>query len=365
MVAGTRRAFAAVILSMAVLFAFTGFLVRAWRSGRSQRANRHFEMGRQLAQQGRSDQAVEEYRAALSFSPNDTRYRLALALALMSFGRLDEAEAHLGELRESDPTNAVVNLALARISVRQHDWDEAVLDYHRAIFGLWPEQPEKNRVQARFELVDLLMRRQKQKEVLAELLELAAETPGDTAVQRRVASLLLANGAARNAADLYQSILTASPEDAAAWSGLGEAQFVQGDYPAARASFRKALRWNSKDEQARKGVAECDEIAALDPTQPTLSSGQRFGRARELLARSFHGLEGCLAASGGNTPADVSTLVESARPVVDAKPRRHREGDTPKVLALAGELWESWDRLCPAAARADQAVAIVMGKVSN
>src|SRR5579885_625236 len=278
MVAGTRRAFAAVILSMAVLFAFTGFLVRAWRSGRSQRANRHFEMGRQLAQQGRSDQAVEEYRAALSFSPNDTRYRLALALALMSFGRLDEAEAHLGELRESDPTNAVVNLALARISVRQHDWDEAVLDYHRAIFGLWPEQPEKNRVQARFELVDLLMRRQKQKEVLAELLELAAETPGDTAVQRRVASLLLANGAARNAADLYQSILTAS---------------------------------------------------------------------------------------GGNTPADVSTLVESARPVVDAKPRRHREGDTPKVLALAGELWKSWDRVCPAAARADQAVAIVMGKVSN
>lgn len=366
MVAGTTpRALLAVIVGMTVLWTTTSFLVRAWRAGRYDRAEDHFKLGKQFAHAGKNEEAAEQYRAALSFSPGDSNFRLELALALMNLGRLDEAEAHLAELKDADPTNAVVNLALARIGKRQSKWNDAVLHYHRAIFGFWPEQPERNRIQARFELVSLLSDRGRQKEALAELLELAGEAPNDPDLQKRVANLVLANGAPRSAADIFQAIVNNSPDDAAAWHGLGETQFQQGEYVSARTSFHRALRRNPKDDQARHRAAECDQIVALDPTLPKLTSRQRFNRAKGLLLRTEGGLGQCLMASGATDPKGPPDPSQSMKALLQATSRRRSEEDALKLLNAAQERWKSWEGLCPAAAQSDEPLALVMGKVSN
>ena len=107
MVGGRRpKALLVVLLAMSVLFVLTSFLANAYRTARYSRAESHFALGNRLAQERQDQQAAEEYRAALSFSPNSSRYRLALALSLLDLGRLEEAEAHLFELRESDPASA-------------------------------------------------------------------------------------------------------------------------------------------------------------------------------------------------------------------------------------------------------------------
>ncbi len=366
MVAGTtRRAILVVLISMTILWTTTSFVVRAWKTGRYDRAEDHFQRGNRASRQGDNEEAAEQYRAALSFTPGDPKFRLALALALMDLGRLDEAEAHLGELREMDPTNGVVNLAMARIAVRQRKWDDAVLHYHRAIFGFWPDQPEQNRIQARFELVDLLSNHGRKKEALAELLELAGDAPDDPDTQRRIANLVLANGAPRNAADIFQSIVNNSPNDAAAWHGLGETQFLLGDYLSARNSFHRALRWNAKDEAARKRAAECDEIVSLDPTLPKLSSRQRYERARDLLLRNRTGLDDCLTSNGAANAQGPSDLSEAADALLKATSRRRSEEDALKVLNTAQDMWKSWESRCPTAARSDEALSLVMAKVSR
>jgi len=143
-----------VFLALIALFVFTGALANIYRGQRLRRAESHYRTGVQLAHAGRAAQAVEEYRAALTYSHDDNRYQLALVLSLMDLGRLDEAESHLLELHENDPNDALTDLMLARIAARQGRTGTAVTDYHQAIYGLWPDDPSKNRLQARFELID-------------------------------------------------------------------------------------------------------------------------------------------------------------------------------------------------------------------
>jgi tetratricopeptide (TPR) repeat protein len=350
---------------MSVLFVLTGFLANAYRTARYNRAESHFALGNRLAQERQDQQAAEEYRAALSFSPNSPRYRLALALSLLDLGRLEEAEAHLFELRESDPASGVINLALARIAAGRRNWEEAVLCYHRAIYGFWPEQPEKNRVQARLELIGLLAKQSRQKDVIGELLVLAGDAPGDLSLQKRAAEMLLANESPRHAGEIFQNVLETSPGDAAAWRGQGEAQFALGDYPAAHRSFQHALRLDQSDQEARRRLAECDQILALDPTLPKLSSTQRYERVRQVVSRILQGLEQCAASCGGSPPDETLALGKAAHTLLDARMSRHVEGATPQALTLAQELWKSWNGLCSAAAHADEPLSIIIGKVSK
>jgi tetratricopeptide (TPR) repeat protein len=355
-----RGAIFLVFGSLILLFTATSFLANSYQSELRNRAEMHFHRGEILARNGQPRAAVEEYRAALTYSHNDTRYQMALSLALMSLGRLDEAEAHLMELRETDPNNAVVNLMLARIAEREKRTTDAIANYNRAIYGLWPADPLKNRIQTRFELVDLLIHTGRTRQALGELLSLAADAPDDPSIQNRIAQMLLHYGSPQHAAEVFRSVLEYQPHNAEAAAGLADAEFYGGNYTKAEIDYRRALKLNPNNADARKRMQEIAQMVALDPTVVTLSSSQRFERSRELIQRATASLQACVGAT--TTRPDMQSLLQKSDDFLK-KHQQHREGDTPEALALASEIWKARLDLC--GEPPEDALSLVMAKVSR
>ncbi len=359
-----RPAILGIVLAlMAGLFVITGLLARTYRYQKRNLAERHFETGRKLAAEGRNREAVEEYRAALSFQQSDRRFALALALALFDLGNLNEAAAHLVELREADPNDATVNLLLARIAARQGRFDEAVNQYHRAIYGLWPQQSERKRLETRFELVEFLASRGDRNQVIAELLETAADAPGDSETKKRVANLLLRYGSASHAADLFQDVLKTTPGDAAAYRGVADAEFALGDYRAAQTAYRRALHWKRNDPEIERKLEETSRILALDPTLPNLSSRQRLRRTRQVMEETLLAMVQCTTHSGKAPSSDAVVAAEAVNKLL-----RSPAGldDFPSdALTHTEQLWKARLDMCGPPSDAESALAAVLAKVAR
>ena len=354
----SREAVLSVAVATVLLFAATTVLNNAYRGTRRARAERQYRAGVQLASAGRNAQAADDFRAALVYEHDNADYRLALAKSLIAQEQFGEAQTHLVDLRDADPTDGPVNLMLARIAARENRDADAVTDYHRAIYGFWPDHPEQNRISARFELIGVLERDHQQKQVLAELLELAGELPdSDVDHRQEVASMLLSHGSLQHAAEVFRAIVAARPSDAAAQQGLGEAEFQLSDFVAARQAFQMAAQVEPSNLDVQQHLAACDAVIDLDPTLVRLSANQRFMRAQTLLNRTLDSAERC-----GVVPAGLS---EQAQKALAEKPRRKRDGDTVDILMLSQQVWRQRLQGCPKRAPTDQALAAVMSKLAK
>ncbi len=154
-----------------------GCLTYYSRSQRAALADRYFKAGNELVLHDRNQEAVEQFRSALSVSPNNREYRLALGLTLVKTDHLEEASVYLEELLRRDPINGRANLGLARIAAQQGRTADAVTCYHRAIYGSWPADQAANQVQARFELAGFLEKAGLRTQATAELLAMFEMLP--------------------------------------------------------------------------------------------------------------------------------------------------------------------------------------------
>jgi len=301
-----------VLLAFAVLVVLTSLVARAYHLERQNLSRAHFDRGQKLAREGNYRAAVDEYRVALCFSHGDTNDQVALAQALIELGSLDEAAAYLAELNQKDSTNGIVNLLLARIAAREHRLNDAVALYYRAIYGFWPEASAKKRISTRFALIDLLTKTSDKNRVLAELLQLVSEAPDNPDVEKRVAKSLIALDSPNRAAEV----------------------------------FREALE--------------------LDPTLPTLSTGQRQQRALDLLNRTLTLLESCTSGSGKPQSGQAEELSNSAKKLLSSQRPGINKGFTPQALALADQLWKTKSAICgPLVPDTQEPVAIVLAKLSR
>jgi tetratricopeptide (TPR) repeat protein len=180
----------AVLTGLAIV---GGLLSYYYRSERAGRAQHFYELGNQSLQRDLYDEAIEQYRDALS-TAHTSQYRLALARALLKAGHPDEATIYLRDLLRSDPTNASANLGMARVAAQQGRIDEAVGYYHHAIYGAWAGNVADQRVQARIELIQALGRAGRRPQAQAELLSMLSVMPAGLPAKRQVAPLALEYG---------------------------------------------------------------------------------------------------------------------------------------------------------------------------
>ncbi len=105
----------------------------------------HLERGRQLRAQGRSEEAIGEFRAALELEPNLAEAHHQLGNALKSLHRYPEAAASLRSAAFLAPQSGAVwlNLGVACLELRR--LDEAVACFRRAI-RLEPNRPEAHNI---------------------------------------------------------------------------------------------------------------------------------------------------------------------------------------------------------------------------
>jgi tetratricopeptide (TPR) repeat protein len=341
-----------VLVGLAVV---GGSLAYYYREERAGRAQVFYKRGNELAQRGVYDQAVEQYRNALSIT-HSSQNRLALALALLKAGHANEAGIYLKELLNSDANSGPANLGMGRVWAQREDLDNAVAFYHHAIYGSWPENAAQQRAQARIELVQLLAKEGRTQQARAELLSAAAALPPDAATRKQVARMLMDFGLDREAADIYRDLTKRDPRDEEAYLGLAQAEYALANYSSTGQALDAALNLSPDDIAARKLREACDEIAALDPARRGLGSTERFKRSQELLRRVVEAVEKCAS-------PDASGMIQTARSYLALKRPRSYSEAAENETTLAEQLWTTGMKACGPPAPADTPLARVLARV--
>ena len=347
----------AVLMGLAVV---GGLLSYYYRSERAGRAQHFYELGNQFLQKDLYDEAIEQYRDALSIS-HSSQNRLALALALVKAGHPDEAAIYLKDLLRSDPTNAAGNLGMARVAAQEGRIDEAVGYYHHAIDGAWPANAAERRIQARLELIQALGKAGRRQEAQAELLSMPTVMPGDLSVKRQVAELSQEYGLAQGAANLFRDLTEHDAQDEKAWAGLGEAEYALADYAAARDALAAALRLNPNDTAVEKRLDAATQILALDPMRRGLRAADRFQRSQAVLAGVLDVLDHCSPAA---LPATLKDQMEAARRLLVKGRRPPSYSDAiENNTSVAEQLWTAGAKACGSMPPADAPLSRIMARL--
>ena len=349
--------FALVFLAIGALFAIDTFLAKVEQSEMAAQAARLFQEGQLLAQEGRSAESIARLRAALAISRDNPAYQLALADALLAANKLADAEALLANMLQNDATDGGANLLMARALARQGKPEAAEFYYHMAIYGQWPKDASAaSRVQARFELIDLLVKQDNKKALLAELLPLQDEAPADLETRRRMAHLFLLAGSPGRAADIFRQILRQDHGDADAYAGLGEAEIALGNYRIAETNLQVAAHLRPGDEDIRKRLDLASQVLALDPMLRGLGAAERYRRTRKLVELALNDVNQCAGAVSGTLREPGRSSRASAPRPGEGFPagRRHRSQSGSRREAMAGspEKLHPGDAACRGASEA-------------
>jgi len=360
------RTFGLVALAIAALFAADTFLAKIEESESHIEAARLFALGEHLIDEGRSAEAVDRLKDALEIERSNRDYQRTLAQAQLAAGQAADAETTLNDLLLNDSTDGSANLMMGRVLLKEGRIREAISYYHRAVYGQWKDDARGDRLKVRFELIDVLAAQDAKEELLAELLAVQDQTPGDVAARLRTGRLFLVAGSPARAADVFRGVLNDQPANADADAGLGEADFAKGEYRAAQSDFQSALRLNPGDQAGSKRLDLVSRVLALDPTLRGIGAAERYRRSRVLVQMTMDAAA-CLSQSqmGAKAPPLSQELLEDARKTLQQRVSAAGEDEaTENNLDLAGQLWQARKSGCKPAPDAGDPLGLVLEKAA-
>lgn len=353
----TVQATLTVCATLVAAFVVTGFASAAYHRKRADLGASYYARGHNFETRGDVEQALEEYRKALLFAPDAAQYRLSLATALLEADRLDEAQAHLEQLLQENPTSGPINLLLGRLAVQQHKLKEAVAFYQRGVYEYWPESELSQRRQARWELASLLSQTGDRSGFIGELMQLYTNLPlRDIQQKLRVGFLLLSNGATSEASRIFQDLSKVAPRDTDVQRGLGQVYFAYGDYVSARHAFQRALKLNANDHQSGQQLALTNDVIDMDAALPYITEAEQMRRNRNLLSRVIKNLEQCHS-------GEKSAKLDDARKLLTDIPKDQDPAFT--LQTAAARLWVDRASFCGTAVPQDRALDTVFSRIGH
>jgi len=230
----------------------------------------HYYRANDLANQGKTDAAIDELHKALEGESKDWRtfdwkYHDKLSRILMEQGRVDEAVVHIRKSIELNPRNPAMHANLGFVLFERGNLDEARKELDTA-------------------------------------LSLA---PRDARSWLNRGSVRLSQGDAAGAEADFSRAAALEPGNARAWSGKGMACVSLKDFPGARAAFDRAIALDANDVTAWFFRAQVRRVTgdlpgALDDLKHAAAvapAGSESARAVDALRRE---VEGALAAPGAS-----------------------------------------------------------------
>jgi tetratricopeptide (TPR) repeat protein len=354
--------FALVFLAIAALFAADMFLAKTEKAESQVEAKRLFDQGQGLIQRGENAAAIEPIKDAISIERGNRDYQRTLAQAQFAAGKTADAESTVTELLQSDSTDGLTNLIMARVMVKEDRFAEALSYFHRAMYGHWNENAAENRLRVRFELIDLLAQRNSKEELLAELLPVQDDAPRDLRTRARMGQLFLLAGSPARAVDVFRGILHDAPANADAYAGLGAAEFARGNYRAAQRDFQTTLRLAPDDQATRRRLDVCNELLMLDPTVRGLGPAERFSRSLKLVELTLDEARQCI---GQNPLPELQGLLDKAGTALKAHVGAAHESEVSESnLDLAEQLWQARKGCTPPPAM-DSPLALVLTRLAQ
>lgn len=224
-----------------------------------------YQDGERQIKAGQVDDAIDSFRKATGIDRENPRYVLALADALALGDHNIEAEQALQRLRDTDPTNAEINLRLARLAAKRGQIPEAVLYYHTSLDGMWkgPDIATKRR-DVRLELIRFLIAGHDHDRALSELLVLDSELPEKADAHVQAAKLYLLEGDEQRALNDFKEAVRLDPLNDQALSGAGETEFQLGDRRKARQYLEQAVARGDASPQTRDLLQQTEQQGRAD-----------------------------------------------------------------------------------------------------
>lgn len=312
------------MLLIAILgFVGVGRLVTSFHARERSLASQLFTQGQQEREAGKASKATQSFRAALGYDPGNLEYELNLAKALVEAKRYDEAKTYLLSLYERAPQDGEVNLELARLSALQENQDDAVRYYHHAIYGIWDQNPDQQRRQARLELVEFLL---KQGDLMSARSELIASAsglpPAEPEPHLRIAGAFMQDKDYDDALRQYREVIRMDRKNQNGYIGAGKAAFQLRQYRTAQRYLQSADRLGNLDPYSAQLMKTAELLLANDPYLPNLSDAERQRRVTTAFEKAGARLHACAQQRGEDLMANppVTPLQELEAEWVKLKP---------------------------------------------
>ncbi len=212
-------------------------------------AQLHEFLGATLAQEGKLDRAIAEFREALRIRPHFAEALCDLGAALDGRGDPDGAVAYLREAARSRPKDARVHLNLGSALVHQGHADEAIALYREAL-RLKPDFPNLH-----LNLGIALFFQRRGDEAIAELTRAVELRPGYAEAYAALGGVFALQGRQADAVVQYRKVLELDPDHSASRIGLGLALARQGRSAEAVAELREAVRRDRRNPDAHHVLA--------------------------------------------------------------------------------------------------------------
>ena len=218
----------------------------------------HSGLGRNLALQGRLEDAIGHFSKAFQYKPNSAGLHNNLANALANQGKLDEAIAHYTKALQLRPNyaDAYTNLGVALAG--QGRFKEAIFNYSEAL------RIKPNSAQAHNNLAVLLTNTGKVEEAIAHYSEALELAPDYAEAHNNLGDALVQQGKINQAAAHFSKALVIRPDYPEAHNNLGVVLARQGRLEEAIGHFKEALHLKPDYLQAQTNL----EIALEEASRP-------------------------------------------------------------------------------------------------
>jgi tetratricopeptide (TPR) repeat protein len=300
----------AITVALAVV---TYFLFNSFTRRRQELEQRWLKRGESAAASGHPQDAVEAFRFALEYGPEDRDTEVKLAMALSAAGRDDEAISYFNSLRESEPGNGLINLELARLAAKQGNQSQAIEYYQRALDGKWQGDGYERRRAVRLELARYLLNRKDYSDARTQLLIAAGNAPDDPKIKLEIAGMMEEAQDASDALEIYRSVAGREPSSIGALEGAGRAAFAMGRFELAHTYLEQAVNHSDfksgpEPVQAanRELLSETIQLLHLFPG-PELKVSERAERILYAAKVARARLDSC--SQSKTAPAPLAALV--------------------------------------------------------
>lgn len=221
---------------------------------------------------GRSDEALQAFRAALAADPKAEDARLALVQLLIAQHDLKAADEALQPLHNVAPQRLQVRLLMALLAFERGEYGPA----REAVLQLLKQAPDHPAV------LQLAGQVEAQRGALVQaesyLSKSVQQSPNQAPARLALAQVQLRAGDGAKTLQTLQPLLGSEPPRLEALSLAGQASLLSGDFKAAEEYFGRAVSLNPEDPQKRialalarigqgrgaQGIAELESIAASD-----------------------------------------------------------------------------------------------------
>jgi tetratricopeptide (TPR) repeat protein len=301
------------------------------------------QSGRDLAKQGRLEEALAEFEAALKLDPNTKVAHLAAGAVKARLHREDEALKHFREVLRIDPLNLQAHLRAARVLLAKREIDRAQ-EFAESAQRIDPQSPAVHLFLGHLALIRKDLATAKK-----HLTQALTFNPRLVRARLQMAAVLRNEGKLDEALAQVNAAVRIAPDNAVVFDALGKLQLIRKDFNSAREAFEKAITLQPGDDQ--------ESLIGL--TEALIEEGQ-LDRAEEMLRKAparlesrpgIHKVWGDLYEKRGLYPEAVEeykaaqVLAEkyTGTPVESAETSLPAADDLAGWKALAGELRKSTD----------------------